>query len=82
MIGKAEIDIDLGGSADIVYRSIICEANNKPSNRSKTDLFLRDRILHIDVTADDITMLRAALNTWLRLIKISFDLDTIVKELF
>ncbi|MDY6960144.1 MAG: KEOPS complex subunit Pcc1, partial [Halobacteriota archaeon] len=71
MIGKAEIDIDLGDRADIVYRSIACEESNTPSQRSKTNLFLSDQTLHVDITADDITMLRAALNTWLRLIKIS-----------
>jgi len=81
MMGKAEIDIALGDSADIVYRSIACEVNNTPSQRSKTDLFLRGQTLNISVLADDIVMLRATLNTWLRLVKISVDMTEIVTEL-
>ncbi|MDY6931494.1 MAG: KEOPS complex subunit Pcc1 [Halobacteriota archaeon] len=81
MDGKAEIDICLGDKADIVYNSIISEMDSTPSPRSKTVLNLRDGKLKINVLADDIVMLRATLNTWLRLVKISVDMNDVIIDL-
>ena len=65
----AEFTVNLGDKADIVRQSICPELDNAPSDRSRVSLSVDDSVLRIDVEADDAVMLRAAVNTWLRLVK-------------
>jgi KEOPS complex subunit Pcc1 len=60
-------------NAHIIYKSILPELENQ--TRSRIELHHTDASLKILIHAEDITALRAALNSWLRLIKIAYDLS-------
>lgn len=77
---QAEFTFDLGDRTEIVYRSICPELDNAPSNRSKVSLSVQDSVLHVDIRANDVVMLRAAVNTWLRLIKTAGETTSLKKE--
>ena len=77
MRNKAEINIQMD-CADTVLESILPELNDSPSKRSKTKLDVYGNDLKICVWYDDVVMLRASLNTWLRLIKTAWDVVEIL----
>lgn len=77
MRNKAEINIQMD-CADTVLESILPELNDSPSKRSKTKLGVYGKDLKICVWSDDVVMLRASLNTWLRLIKTAWDMVEIL----
>ncbi len=70
---RAEIDVLLGDSAEVVYRSLLPELNESPSSRSTVSLNLHNGSLRLIISSDDTVMLRAGLNTWLRLIKTAYE---------
>ncbi|MDI6639546.1 MAG: KEOPS complex subunit Pcc1 [Methanocellales archaeon] len=72
--GEFEIELE---HADIVYNSLLPELRNTLSQRSNISLALEGGTIKLKVEADDIVSLRAALNTWLRLIKIAYDMVVI-----
>jgi KEOPS complex subunit Pcc1 len=49
-------------------------AQEIPSERSRVSLDLSGDMLKLSVAAEDIVSMRAAVNTWLRLIRISEDM--------
>ncbi|MDI6888342.1 MAG: KEOPS complex subunit Pcc1 [Methanocellales archaeon] len=67
-------EIDLGEHADVVYRSLCPELEDVPSLRSGVTLELKGSTIKLSIEAKDIVSLRAALNTWLRLIKIAHEM--------
>ncbi|MDY6966942.1 MAG: KEOPS complex subunit Pcc1 [Halobacteriota archaeon] len=81
MKGKAEMDIDLGDNAVTVYESIASELEDAISERSKTELMIKDQMIKICVSADDIVMLRATLNSFLRLINVASEMIEIVHDM-
>ncbi len=68
------VEFDLGPRARMVYESLGPELQAIPSERSKVSLELSGGVLHLSVAAEDIVSLRAAVNTWLRLIRIAEDM--------
>lgn len=68
-----EIEFDSPREAGIVLRSLEVELNTSPSERSSTHLNLKDKVLEIEIHAEDTTSLRAALNSYLRWIILSHD---------
>jgi KEOPS complex subunit Pcc1 len=68
------IEFDLGPAARDVYQSLGPELQEIPSERSKVNLELAGESLRLSVAAEDIVSMRAAINTWLRLIRISEDM--------
>ncbi len=72
-----EFEIELGEPADIVYNSLVPELRNNPSQKSNISLALEGGAIKLKAEADDIVSLRAALNTWLRFIKIAYDMVVI-----
>ncbi|MDI6903526.1 MAG: KEOPS complex subunit Pcc1 [Methanocellales archaeon] len=72
--GEFEIELE---HADIVYNSLLPELRNTLSQRSNISLALEGDTIKLKVEADDIVSLRAALNTWLRLVKIAYDMVVI-----
>jgi len=46
-------------------------------HRSNIEMVLRDCSLDLTIRGDDIVSLRAALNTWIRLVKIAFEMVNI-----
>ncbi len=76
MLLLAEFEFELGSSAGIVYESLLPELV-EDYQRTKAALRLNDDALMLNVEADDIVSMRAALNGWLRLIKISSEISSI-----
>jgi KEOPS complex subunit Pcc1 len=68
------VDFDLGPQARPVYESLGPELQEIPSERSRVSLDLSGDVLRFSVVAEDIVSMRAAVNTWLRLIRISEDM--------
>jgi KEOPS complex subunit Pcc1 len=60
-------------NAPLIYKSILPELEDH--TRSHTTLHHTSTTLTLQIQAEDITSLRAALNTWLRLIKIACELS-------
>jgi KEOPS complex subunit Pcc1 len=68
------VEFDLGPAARPVYESLGPELQAIPSERSNISLELSGGVLRLLIAAEDIVSLRAAANTWLRLIRISEDM--------
>jgi KEOPS complex subunit Pcc1 len=68
------VEFDLGPQARPVYESLGPELQEIPSERSRVSLELAGDVLRLAVAAEDVVSLRAAVNTWLRLIRISEDM--------
>ncbi len=65
------LEFEFGDSVEIVYESLKPELEAVPSERSKVNMSTKEGRLNLFITAEDIISLRAAINTWLRLIKIA-----------
>jgi KEOPS complex subunit Pcc1 len=68
------VEFDLGPQARPVYESLGPELQEIPSERSRVSLELAGEVLRLSVAAEDVVSMRAAVNTWLRLIRISEDM--------
>ncbi len=64
------VEFEFGNLADKAYESLRPELQASPSERSRIELSAEGGLLKLFIEAEDIISLRAALNTWLRLIKI------------
>ncbi|HIE31139.1 MAG TPA: hypothetical protein EYP67_01990 [Methanosarcinales archaeon] len=70
----AEFGFDFGSDAPIIYQALLPEAAAS-FPRSIATISLEDvTILHLSVAADGVAALRAALNTWLRLIRVAHEM--------
>ncbi|KCZ70417.1 hypothetical protein ANME2D_03332 [Candidatus Methanoperedens nitroreducens] len=79
MIVLAEFEFDLDGNAGIIYESLLPELG-EDYQRTKSNLKLENNILILNVKASDIVSMRAALNGWLRLIKITYEMCCITSN--
>ncbi|MEA3282752.1 MAG: KEOPS complex subunit Pcc1 [Euryarchaeota archaeon] len=70
---RAEFSFDFGESASTIYHALLPETLEE-FPRSRAALSVGDGMLCIIVDAEDVTALRAALNTWLRLIKVACEM--------
>lgn len=68
------VELDLGPRARPVYEALQPELHAAPSDRSSVTLELAGGELRFAVAAEDVVSLRAAVNTWLRLIRIAEDM--------
>ena len=73
-------------NADIIFKALLPElegnADISPSKqarsaRSDVKLEVKGKKLYLHISADDIVMLRAALNTWLRLVMVAEEVGVI-----
>jgi len=78
MIIFAEFEFDLGASSGIIYESLLPELEEE-YQRTRSALRLEQDILILNVEADDLVSMRAALNGWLRLVKISCEMTLMHK---
>ena len=76
MIILAEFEFDIGSNSRIIYESLLPELGEE-YQRTRSALRLDYDILFLSVEADDIISMRAALNGWLRLIKISCEMSSL-----
>ncbi len=71
-IMRAEIDLEVGyPDAEIVYRALLPEPLSSPSERSSVRILREGSCLKLTIDAEDLVSLRAAINTWLRLVRIA-----------
>ncbi len=70
---RAEFSFEFGDVASMIYHALLPETL-EAFPRSRAALSVNHGMLHLIVDAEDITALRAALNTWLRLIKVACEM--------
>ena len=70
----AEFELESGSAAKVIYESLLPELG-EDYQRTASTLKLKDGLLILNVEANDIVSMRAALNGWLRLIKISYEMS-------
>ena len=65
--GKSVIEIPLESkkNAEILFAALAPETRSGPSDRATTKLSMRDSVLVIEVEAEDLTALRAAMNSYI-----------------
>ncbi len=73
---RAEFSFDFGECASTIYRALLPETR-EAFPRSRAALSVDGGMLYLTVDAGGITALRAALNTWLRLIKVACEMAEI-----
>ena len=61
---------------DKVYQALAPELEDE-IHRSNVDLILSDRSITLKIRGEDVVSLRAAVNTWIRLVKIAFEMVSI-----
>ncbi len=59
--------------APLIYRSLMPEIEAAVSERSEISLQLMENRLVLKVVASDLVSLRSTMNTWLRLIQVSYE---------
>ncbi len=78
MLVLAEFEFEAGRYARIIYEALLPELE-EDYQRTKTALRLENDKLILNVEATDMVSMRAALNGWLRLIKITHEIITLKK---
>jgi KEOPS complex subunit Pcc1 len=78
MIIDAEFEFALGTISSIIYESLFPELEEE-YQRTRSTLRLEQDTLILNVEADDLVSMRAALNGWLRLVKISCEMTSMHK---
>jgi len=76
MIILAEFEFDIGSNSRIIYESLLPELGEE-YQRTRSALRLDNDMLFLNVEANDLISMRAALNGWLRLIKISCEMSSL-----
>jgi KEOPS complex subunit Pcc1 len=78
MIILMEFEFDLGAGSWIIYESLLPELEEE-YQRTRSSLRLEQGTLILNVEANDIVSMRAAVNGWLRLIKVSCEMSLMHK---
>ncbi len=76
MLVFAEFEFDAGKEAQIIYEALLPELD-EDYQRTKTTLKIDEGTLFLKVEANDMISMRAAMNGWLRLIKITYEMCTL-----
>ncbi len=76
MLVFAEFEFDLGRDSEIIYKSLLPELEEE-YQRTRSTLSLENNVIFLTVEADDFVSMRAALNGWLRLVKITTEICSI-----
>ncbi|CAG0954070.1 MAG: KEOPS complex subunit Pcc1 [Candidatus Methanoperedens sp.] len=75
----AEFEFNAGKDARIIYEALLPELD-QDYQRTKTSLMPKGDTLFLKVEANDIVSMRAALNGWLRLIKITYEMCSLTSN--
>jgi KEOPS complex subunit Pcc1 len=78
MMILAEFEFDFGDNSSIIYESLLPELEEE-YQRTRSMLRSEQDKLILNVEANDLISMRAALNGWLRLIKISCEMSSMHK---
>lgn len=71
---KVECEFELGSATITAFKSLLPEVEDALSERTSVSISLERGKIKLNISASDLTSLRAALNTWLRLLKVAFDM--------
>ncbi|MBE0522314.1 MAG: hypothetical protein IBX39_08650 [Candidatus Methanoperedenaceae archaeon] len=77
----AEFEFELGENTGIVYESILPELDGG-HQRTKTALGIKDGLLFLKLEASDFVSMRAAVNGWLRMVKIVDETCSIARHAY
>lgn len=75
MKGCAQFVFD-AAEPEMIYKALVPEQDDE-LHRSRVEIALREGSLALSVRGEDAVSLRAALNTWIRLVKIAFEMVNI-----
>ena len=75
MKGCAELIFE-SKEAELIYQALAPEVEDE-LHRSNVSLGLEDESIRLKIWGEDTTSLRAALNTWIRLVNIAFEMVNI-----
>jgi len=70
---EAEVEFDIGSGAQFVYQALMPETGER-YQRTSADLWVEGECLYLRVRAQDVVSMRAALNGWLRLVKVAWEM--------
>lgn len=73
------IDFDDANQAEIIYESVLLEINTSPDFRSHMDLSLSCNKIIINIIARDSTSFRASINSIIKWINLSLEINELVK---
>ena len=73
--GEIAIEFNDKKQAEIVYESILLEFQTSPDYRSSMTLKLVDNTILINIDADDATSFRASINSAIKLIRLSVEIN-------
>ncbi len=76
MLVLAKFEFDFGRNSKTIYEALLPELG-EDYQRTKATLELKNNLLILSVEAKDIVSMRAALNGWLRMIKITCEMCSI-----
>ena len=79
MLVLAEFEFNAGKDARIIYEALLPELD-QDYQRTKTTLGLNGEKMILKVRSNDMVSMRAALNGWLRLIKITADICSFTSD--
>ena len=71
---KAEFVFETDDACSI-YEAILPEIETPVSDRSITKILNTDSSLTLTVETDDVVSMRSALNTWLRLVQVAYEVS-------
>ena len=77
---ELEIEFDTSKEAEIVLKSIKPEISGSPSDRTSVSTDIHENTLKLTIDAQDIASFRASLNSYLRWIKLSYEVINLKNE--
>jgi len=75
----AEFEFNAGKNTRIIYEALLPELD-QDYQRTKTSIVTKGDTLFLKVEANDTVSMRAALNGWLRLIKITYEMCSLTSN--
>ncbi len=79
LVAELEISFDSSDDAHLILESTKPEIRTAPSERSSIHVDLENNILKTQIDAKDISSLRASINSYLRWIILSYDINLLKK---
>ena len=77
---ELEFEFETNKEAEIVLKSIKPEINGSPSDRTSVNIDIHENTLKINIDAKDTASFRASLNSYLRWIKLSYEVINLKNE--
>ncbi|MCL7415638.1 MAG: hypothetical protein M8349_06210 [ANME-2 cluster archaeon] len=76
---ESEFIFGMDNEVDVVYQSLLPEMGAS-HQRTSSQLTIQGKDLILRISSDDLVSMRAALNGWLRLIKIAVEMNEAIEK--